>query len=42
MHWPQANDPVTKRVLAPEESPTINETWDAMTKLLAGGQRGSS
>ncbi|KAL8287639.1 hypothetical protein RQP46_003497 [Phenoliferia psychrophenolica] len=38
MHWPQAHDPVTKRVLGPDESPTINETWAQMEQLLAGGK----
>ncbi|KAL0072718.1 hypothetical protein AAF712_000481 [Marasmius tenuissimus] len=36
MHWPQAT--VEGRVLAPEESPTIVETWKEMEKLLASGK----
>ncbi|KAL0568623.1 hypothetical protein V5O48_013359 [Marasmius crinis-equi] len=36
MHWPQAS--VEGRVLPPEESPTIVETWKEMEKLLATGK----
>ncbi|KAJ8076888.1 hypothetical protein PM082_001311 [Marasmius tenuissimus] len=36
MHWPQAT--VEGRVLAPEESPTIVETWKEMEKLLVSGK----
>ncbi|KAG8826423.1 hypothetical protein FRC17_008257 [Serendipita sp. 399] len=38
MHWPMANDPATKRVLQPEESPTFVETWLEMEKLLQTGK----
>ncbi|KAI5476694.1 zinc-binding alcohol dehydrogenase [Pseudohyphozyma bogoriensis] len=32
-HWPQAIDPVTKKFLGPEESPTMAETWKEMEKV---------
>jgi glycerol 2-dehydrogenase (NADP+) len=35
MHWPQAS--VDDRTLAPEESPTIGDTWREMEKLLDTG-----
>ncbi|KAG8804739.1 hypothetical protein FRC17_005901 [Serendipita sp. 399] len=35
MHWPQAEDPETGRMLRPHESPTFVETWLAMEKLLS-------
>ncbi|KAL8279702.1 hypothetical protein RQP46_007797 [Phenoliferia psychrophenolica] len=38
MHWPQAIDPATGRILGPEESPTINETWAAMEALMSSGK----
>ncbi|KAI3609594.1 aado keto reductase [Moniliophthora roreri] len=36
MHWPQAS--IDGRVLNPEESPTIIETWKEMEKLLQTGK----
>ncbi|KAF9264021.1 Aldo/keto reductase [Marasmius fiardii PR-910] len=36
MHWPQAS--IDGRVIAPEESPTIIETWKEMEKLLDTGK----
>ncbi|KAM0750837.1 aldo/keto reductase [Meredithblackwellia eburnea MCA 4105] len=38
MHWPQAKDPVTNESLKFDESPTFNETWAEMEKLLEGGK----
>ncbi|KAG8794972.1 hypothetical protein FRC17_008204 [Serendipita sp. 399] len=38
MHWPQAEDPETGRMLRPYESPTFVETWLAMEKLLSTGK----
>ncbi|PVF95249.1 putative GCY1-galactose-induced protein of aldo/keto reductase family [Serendipita vermifera] len=38
MHWPQAEDPETGRVLQPDESPTFVETWLSMEKLLETGK----
>ncbi|TCD61638.1 hypothetical protein EIP91_008144 [Steccherinum ochraceum] len=38
LHWPQAKDPETGRVLQPTESPTFVETWQAMEKLLDTGK----
>ncbi|KDQ58974.1 hypothetical protein JAAARDRAFT_205970 [Jaapia argillacea MUCL 33604] len=37
MHWPQANDDAGNP-LAPEQSPTIIETWKAMEALLKTGK----
>lgn len=34
MHWPQANDLETGRILPYGSSPTYNETWHDMEKLL--------
>ncbi|KAK7045652.1 hypothetical protein VNI00_007485 [Paramarasmius palmivorus] len=36
MHWPQASK--DDRVLSPEESPTIVETWKEMEKMLQTGK----
>ncbi|KAH8108096.1 aldo/keto reductase [Cristinia sonorae] len=38
MHWPQARDPVTSRILRPDEHPTFVETWKEMEKLLESGK----
>jgi len=38
MHWPQAADPESGRILEPEESPTYVETWKAMEDLLPTGK----
>ncbi|KAK4701095.1 hypothetical protein P7C70_g5143, partial [Phenoliferia sp. Uapishka_3] len=38
IHWPQATNPETKKVVRPDEFPTINDTWAQMEKLLAGGK----
>ncbi|THH30416.1 hypothetical protein EUX98_g3783 [Antrodiella citrinella] len=37
MHWPQAID-ANGKVLAPDQSPTFVETWQAMEKLLDTGK----
>lgn len=36
IHWPQAK--IGDRILAPEESPTIHDTWADMIKLLDTGK----
>ncbi|KAM0750838.1 aldo/keto reductase [Meredithblackwellia eburnea MCA 4105] len=38
VHWPQATDPETKKVLKPDQSPTVNDTWADMEKLLDTGK----
>jgi len=38
MHWPQATDPETSKTLPKSSSPTFNETWAEMEKLLGTGK----
>ncbi|KAH8108095.1 Aldo/keto reductase [Cristinia sonorae] len=38
MHWPQARDPNTGKVLQPNEHPNFVETWKAMEQLLDTGK----
>jgi diketogulonate reductase-like aldo/keto reductase len=34
VHWPMGNDPETKRSRPIDQSPTYNETWAEMEKLV--------